>query len=215
MELRCPKCCSPEAMSDPQFGEEARRCANCGEGFPRESALVTVLEAEAHRSEATPRPLFTFDPKLAETELRRLVGAISVANPYSDADELHQLLDGAQVVGIVSASRARAKIYVYPLSISEPDPILAVDPGIGPTLLGSELKLRQEKGEDPIAFTVRFLEETVEEANGLAAERFAEDGVRLDRIATYMNEHRPWRGADVCDFVERELRESGRRLLEE
>jgi hypothetical protein len=30
-----------------------------------------------------------------------------------------------------------------------------------------------------------------------------------------MNEHRPWRGADVCDFVARELRESGRRLLDE
>jgi hypothetical protein len=155
MELKCPDCRSPEVAPDPQGEGDMHRCANCGERFGPESALVTVLEAEAHRSEATPRPLFTFDPKLAAIELRRLVGAISVANPYSDADELHQLLDGAQVVGIVSASRARARIYVYPLSISKSAPILAVDPGVGPTLLGSELKLRQEEGEDPVSFTVR------------------------------------------------------------
>jgi hypothetical protein len=54
----------------------------------------------------------------------------------------------------------------------------------------------------------------VQEANGLAAELGA-DSERLDPIATYMNEHRPWRGADVCEFVARELRENGRRLLDE
>jgi hypothetical protein len=214
MELRCPQCCSPEVEPDPQGDEEARRCANCGERFERESALVTVLDAEEHRTEAMPKPLFTFNPKLAEIELRRLVGAISAADPHCDADELHQLLDGAQVVGIVSASRARAKIYIYPLSLSKPDPILAVRLGTGPPVLGYELKLRQERGEDPISFTVRFLEETVAEANRLAAGRAA-DSERLDRIAAFMNSTREWNGGDVCEFVARELHEGGRLRLDE
>jgi hypothetical protein len=214
MELS-PKCASPGAMPDRQFGEEVRRCAKCGARFPRESALVTVRDAEAHRSETTPRPLFTFNPKLAEIELRRLDGPISVANPYGDADELHQLLEGAQVLGIISASRARARIYVYPLSISEPASILAVDPRIGrPTLLGHELKLRQAAGEDPVSVTVRFLGEAVQEANGLAAELGA-DSARLDRIAAFMNRPGEWNGGDVCEVVAKELHESGRLLAEE
>jgi hypothetical protein len=77
------------------------------------------------------------------------------------------------------------------MSISEPALILAVDPGSGPTLLGFELKLRLGGAEeDLISYTVRFLAEAVEEANGLAAGRAA-DSARLDRIAAFMNEHRP------------------------
>lgn len=214
MELRCPECASPEIEPDPQGGDEARRCANCGARFPRDSAFVTVLEAEAYRGEVTPPQLFAFNPTLAEIELRKGDGAITAINPYSDADELHRLLDGAQAVEVVESARVRATIYVYPLSISEPDPLLAVETGAGPTLLGFELKLRQHEDEDPIAFTIRFLEEAVAEANGLAAGRAA-DSERLDRIAAFMNRPGQWNGGDVCEFLANELDESGRRLLDE
>jgi hypothetical protein len=190
MELRCPDCCSPEVEPDPQGEDEARRCGNCGARFPRDAAFVTVLEAEAYRGEATPPRLFTFNPQVAAIELHKGDGAITTVNPYSDADELHRLLDGAQAARIVESARARATIYVYPLSIGEPDPLLAVETGAGLTLLGFELKLRQYEDEDPITFTVRFLAEAVEEANGLAAGRAA-DSDRLDRIAAFMNRPGP------------------------
>jgi len=214
MELRCPECASPEVEPDSQGRGEARRCANCGARFARDSAFVTVLEAEAYRGEATPPQLFTFNPTLAATELRKGDGAITAINPYSDADELHRLLDGAQAARIIESARARATIYVYPLSIGEPDSLLDVETGAGLTLLGFELGLRQHEGEDPITFTIRFLEEAVGEANGLAAGRAA-DGERLDRIAAFMNRPGPWNGGDVCQYVAEELRESGRRILDE
>jgi hypothetical protein len=157
MELRCPECVSPEVEHDPRGGDDARRCANCGAGFPRDSAFVSVLEAEAYRGKATPPSLFTFRPEVAAIELRKGDGAITTINPYSDADELHRLLDGAQAAKIVESARARATIYVYPMSITEPDPLLGVETGAGLTVLGFELKLRQDEGEDPIAFTIRFL----------------------------------------------------------
>jgi hypothetical protein len=213
MELRCPQCCSPEVEPDPQGSDEGRRCANCGERFPRGTALVTVLNAEAHQPNAKPQPLFTFNPALAEVELGRLGGAIATASPHSDADELNALLDGAQAAGVISAKRERARLYAYPLSVGEPELLLAVDPGGGPTLLGYSTKLRQHEGEDPISFTVRVLEELTEEANGLAAGRAA-DSARLDRIAAYMNQPGQWNGGDVCEFVATELRESGRVLLD-
>jgi len=214
MELRCPECASPEVEHDPKEGEEARRCANCGARFSRDSAFVTVLDAEANRGEATPQQLFAFNPQAAAIELRKGDGAITAINPHSDADELNVLIDGAQAAKAIEGKRPRARLDVYPLSIGDPSPLLAVDPGTGPTLLGFELKLRQGKGEDPVAFTVRFLEEAVQEANGLAA-GLAADSERLDRIATYMNEQRSGNGGDVCEFVARELHDSGRLLTEE
>jgi len=105
MELRCPECASPEVEPDPQEGDEARRCANCGARFPRDSAFVSVLEAEAYRGDVTPPQLFAFNPTLAEMELRKGDGAITTINPYSDADELHRLLDGAQAARIIESVR--------------------------------------------------------------------------------------------------------------
>lgn len=214
MELRCPECVSLEVEHDPQGASEARRCNNCGARFSRDSSLVTILDAETHRLNVTPQRLFAFNPILATIELCQVVGAITTASPHSDADELNALLDGAQAVGIISSERERARLYVYPLSVGEPEPLLAVDPGGGPTLLGFELKLRQGEGEDPVAFTVRFLEEAVSEANCLSGGRPA-DSDRLDRIAAFMSRRRPWNGDDVCEHVAEELRESGRRPLGE
>jgi hypothetical protein len=49
MELRCPDCCSPEvALIE---GRTHLKCANCGAHFDRDSAFVTVAEAEAHAEE--------------------------------------------------------------------------------------------------------------------------------------------------------------------
>jgi len=49
MELRCPDCCSPEvALIDRGTHLE---CANCGADFERDSALVTVADAEADAAE--------------------------------------------------------------------------------------------------------------------------------------------------------------------
>jgi hypothetical protein len=108
MELRCPECASPEVENDPQGGDDAHRCANCGACFPRECAFVTVLEAEAYRDKATPQRIFTFNQQRAAIELRSPDGALLPISPYSDADELHRLLDGAQAVQIIDSERPGA-----------------------------------------------------------------------------------------------------------
>lgn len=205
MEFRCPECVSPEV----EPFEYEQRCANCGARFPRRQALVTVLDAETPRLEISPPPLFTFDPSLAEHQLRHERGSMATIDAYSDAEELQTLLDAAEASDVIVANRDGAGLFVYPMSISEPDPILAVYVGVGPTVLGHSLRRDQEDGEDPDAFTVRFLSDAVDEANALAAGRAA-DGVRLDRIAGYINVPGEVQGADFLEFVERELRASGR-----
>jgi hypothetical protein len=213
MELRCPACLSPEVGPRPHGADGEMRCDNCGETFEREEAFVTVADAGSRLPDPVPEELFELDAESARAELRDPDGAIQVVDPYSDADELHRLLDDAQDKEVIRARRERAAISVYPLSVAEPDPVLAVNPGTGPTLLGFEQMPRRREGEDPVAFTVRVLAEMVAEANGLAAGRAA-DGERLDRIAAFMNAHRPWNGGDVCEFVAEEIVAGGRRLLD-
>ena len=213
MELRCPDCCSPEVEKDSQSPPTGLRCANCGAGFQRDRALITIRDAESCSSETAQVDLFAFDPELAAAQLRDPDGAIAAASPYSDADELNLLVEDAQGAKVIVAAHEFARLFVYPLSLSEPEPLLALSTDAGPTLLGGSVDLRQGDEEDPIAFTVRLLAGIVEEANGLAAERPA-DSQRLDRIAAYLNEHRPWSGGDVCEFLARELQASGRRLLD-
>lgn len=49
MNLRCPQCCSEGAR---EAGAEGRlECPNCGTGFARGDALVSLAEAEAHAAE--------------------------------------------------------------------------------------------------------------------------------------------------------------------
>ncbi len=155
--------------------------------------------------------LFHLDRERAAAELRNPTGAIAVVNPYSDADELNGLADDAQVAGIVSAKQCGAHFAIYPMSLSEPDPIVAAGLGAGPQLLGHPMKPREEDGETPIDFTLRLLAEMVAEASRLVAVHRS-DSARLDRIAAFMNRHRPWNGGDVCEIVAMELRESGRAL---
>jgi hypothetical protein len=115
--------------------------------------------------------LFNFDRAAAERSLADPDSALWPVNAYSDADELNALLEAAQACGAIARFRPRARIYVYPLSIAEPEPLLAADPGAGPTLLGHSLKLAEREGESPLEFTLRLLEELTDEANALAADR--------------------------------------------
>ncbi len=212
MQLLCPDCCSEEVGPHPDPMARDLRCANCGATFDREEAHVTVAEAEAHLGDQAPDELFELDAERARSELSDLDGAIRVIDTFADADELHRLLDDAQEEGVIRARRETATIAVYPMSIVEPDPLLAVYPGHGPTILGFDMKPRLRDDEDPVAFTIRILEGIVDEANELAAGRAADSG-RIDRIAAFLNANRPWNGGDVCDLLASEILASGRRLL--
>lgn len=112
--------------------------------------------------------LFHFDRARALAAITDPDGALWPVNAYSDADELDALAAAAIDTGIVARAHPRVRLYVYPLSLSEPEPLLAVDPGCGPTLLGCSLKLAEREGEDPVSFTLRLLDDLVATANGLA-----------------------------------------------
>jgi hypothetical protein len=210
MELRCPDCLSPEVGDD---GGAGLRCDDCGGRFEREEAFVTVADAESRLPAPVPEELFDLDAARAHAELREPGGSIEAVTPQSDAEELNHLVDTAQARKVVRATRRQAAIHVYPRSIWVPDPLLVVDPGGGPKLIGTEPTLRQEEDDDPAAFSVRVLMAMVAEANGLAAGRAA-DGERLDRIAAFLNRPGQWNGGDVCEFVAVELEASGRSLRE-
>ena len=113
--------------------------------------------------------LFRFDRAKASASIEDPDGALWPVNAFSDADELNALMEAALESGPIATARPRTHIYVYPLSVCEPEPLLAVDPGAGPTLLGCSLKLREREGESPVEFTLRLLEEMVAAADALAA----------------------------------------------
>jgi hypothetical protein len=156
---------------------------------------------------------FRLDRDRAAVELSDPEGDLWPVNPYSDADELNLLLEAAQSAGVLTALAPAAALYVYPMSLTEPEPLLAVNPGRPPLLLGQALRLGEREGEDPIAFTLRLLEGIAAEAKALLLEAGA-DGARLDRIAAFMNRPGQWNGDSVCEMVATELRESGRPLLD-
>lgn len=222
MNLRCPECCSEEAaLIDRGTRLE---CGNCGAGFVRDEALVIVADAEAELCPAPPpQALFKFDRARALQSITDTDGALWPVNAYSDADELNDLAVTAQEAEIVTCveptqivtcAAPAAHFDIYPKSVVEADPIVAVTLGKGPALLGRPRKLRERESEDPVSFTLRLLEEMVAEANRLVAAHCA-DSARLDRIAEYMNRPGPWNGGDVCEVVAMELRESGRALAED
>lgn len=112
--------------------------------------------------------LFRFDPGKARSAIHDPDGAIWPVNSYSDADELNGLFEAALEADVIAGEAPGAYIHVYSLSISEPDPVLAVVPPRGPALLGYTLKLRDRDDESPVEFTLRLLEETTIDANLLA-----------------------------------------------
>jgi hypothetical protein len=155
--------------------------------------------------------LFRLDRDRAAVELSDPEGDLWPVNPYSDADELNLLLEAAQSAGVLTARAPAAALYVYPMSLTEPEPLLAVNPGRPPLLLGQALRLGEREGEDPISFTLRLLEEIAAEAKALLLKAGA-DGARLDRIAAFMNRPGPRGAADLYAVVAAELRQSGRRI---
>lgn len=171
MELRCPDCASPEvALIDRGTRLE---CGNCGAEFVREEAFVSVADADAYAAECRgctseeQVPLFRFDLGRASHSIADPNGAIWPVNSFTDADELNSLFEAAVHSGIIASRDRRALIHIYPLSVSEPEPILAVNRSNGPSLMGYSVKLRERDGENPLDFTLRLLEEIVGEANAL------------------------------------------------
>ena len=158
-----------------QLEELVRLAANAEIGLTIfDDAQVGVADAEA---EVAAKPSngeqFTFDRAKAAQELGQAGGAISVANPYSDADEIHTLAEAALRAGIIAGSDSGTHIYVYPMSLSEPDPMVAVEVRGGLTLLGYSLRMSGLEGESPVSFTLRLLEEIVAEANSLISRHLA------------------------------------------
>lgn len=100
--------------------------------------------------------LFRFDREEALKSITDPDGAPWPVNVYSAADELNALVDDALTGGIVPRERPGAHFAIYPMSLSEPHPILTVDLGAGPALLGQPLKLCERDGESPVGFTRGF-----------------------------------------------------------
>lgn len=176
MELRCPDCASPEVVPDPDGSADERRCGNCGSRFLRESCLVAVAEAESEAALQICAPrnsealgCFRFDAERCRNELRDPDGDLWPVNAFSDADEVHSLVSTALDVEVISHGSSQAGLHVYALALTEPDPLLAVDAGGHPTILGHSLRLRERERENPVDFTVRLLGELVAEANHLLA----------------------------------------------
>ncbi len=189
------------------------QCENRGASFAPEGAFSPATGSMPERRAAPPQELFVLDRCRATAALADPEGVISVVSPYSDADELNSFVDDALFAGAIRRARASACLSVYPLSLSDPEPILAVSPSNGPTLLGYSLKLAQRDDEGPVDFTVRVLSEIVDQANALAGTYHA-DSARLDRIASHMNRPGLRSDSDLREVVANELRESGRELLD-
>jgi predicted RNA-binding Zn-ribbon protein involved in translation (DUF1610 family) len=169
MDLLCPHCTSADIEARVNESATAYRCENCGERFDRACALVRLREAEAEiaRQRSTPSP-FKLHRDRAAQELARGAGAITTVHPHCDADELDALARDALLLDIIARADPRAEIAVHPRSLVDPDPLLAVSLGPGPTLLGSSLTVSQHRDEGPVDFTLRVLTLIVEAANQLA-----------------------------------------------
>jgi len=197
IEPRCPDCISPEIEPDPDSTSGRWRCANCGECFDFEDAFVKLREAEDFRSEMEPDLLFHLHRNRAQIELRACDGALRALNPYSDVEELHRILDVAVARRVIEARRPGAALHAYLFPGAEPHPVLGVDPGVGADLVGPELALRPEEGEDPISYTVRRLRQMVDSANDLLTGRLHGAGASPaapDPRAVGPRSHRPGSG---------------------
>jgi hypothetical protein len=110
-------------------------------------------------------------------------GWVSPFDPLSiDADELHRIVDNCLERGIIDKADERAMMAIYPLSLSEPEPLLSVNPGEGPLLLGGSVvfNVGDERG-DQVEESIAVLSAMVEAANALyaeseAAKRGSKDG---------------------------------------
>lgn len=183
--------------------------------FNHDSALVTVADAESDLGKgALPHPLFGLDRDAAAVVLNDPEGVVKPITPFSDADELHGLFESALGAEIITCEFESAYISIYPMSIANPQPLPAVEIGGGVVLIGAAMSLEQDQGEDPIAYTLRVIAETLGRANDLSAS-FDQAERRLDRIAEERNRGGRWDSVKFIEFVERELRLSGRPIRDD
>lgn len=171
IEPRCPECISPEIEPDAESATGRWRCRDCGARLDLEAAFVRLGEADDFRSAMESEPMFRLHRDQAEAEIRALDGAIGVLSPYSDVEELHHALGAATARGVIETRRDGAALHAYLYPGFPPHPVLGVDPGLGAVLVGPELALPQEEGEDPVSYTVRRLGHMVDGANDLLAGR--------------------------------------------
>lgn len=174
--------------------------------------------------------------KLHEDKLRKGLEAETFCplDRWSTADDLDSLLADLReapysLMAITTDSgegEYGESVHVYPMSISEPDPITAVQRGCL-KLLGHEVKLRGDDAEsDPAGYTVRIIGDIVADANAqlstldrqtegddgelhskLRAEAEAEAepvGIDWDRVASFLGVTVEYCGER---FVVRETRE--------
>lgn len=167
MEPRCCACLSPDIGPSP---DGRWRCAKCGARFELENAMVTLADAERFGRASGSGSPFALDREVAERELRDPDGVIVALNPHGDAEELRRALDASVRARVIQAPPGAA-LRVHVAIGAGPHPVLVVDPGIGPALIGPELSLRPEPMEDPVAYTLRWLGRIVADANYLAAGR--------------------------------------------
>lgn len=126
--------------------------------------------------------------KLNEGRLREaFAGEDFAIEPFDPpqilADELHGLLDNCLDQGIIEKRDPKASIAIYPLAESEPEPLLAVNPGEGPMLLGGRVDfvVGDEDKCDEVRESVAVLRALVEDANALYAEsEVAKAGIKGD-----------------------------------
>ena len=111
---------------------------------------------------------FSFDRGKAAQSIEDPDGALWPVNAYSCADELNRLVWAAIKSDAITRPDSHAYLHVYPLSLSEPEPVLVYDPGFGPAFLGRFPDRREREGEGPVEFTLRLLEDVTAEANALA-----------------------------------------------
>jgi hypothetical protein len=175
------------------------RCRACGALFELESALVTFAEAEAFGRAPDGGPSFALDRARAEAELRDPDGAIAALSPYGDAVELRGTLAAAEESGVIRSELADATLRVMLSTEAEPHPVLVVDPGAGPELVGPELALRPEPGEDPVTYSLRWLERIVADANTTAARAGKPAGLGPG-TAVAGDSERPYRAICVALF---------------
>jgi hypothetical protein len=121
----------------------------------------------------TPGPFILDEKKLraALHEEERDDSIIAFDPMEISADEIHQVVDDCLSAGIIERPSHHASLAIYPLSMSDPEPILAVDPGFGgPLLLGGSVEFRIGDVADDVDATSTVLANLVDQANRIVAE---------------------------------------------
>jgi hypothetical protein len=124
-------------------------------------------------STTTPGPFTLAEQKLrAALRDRAREDSIVVFDPMKvSADEIHQIVEDCLSEGIIERPSCRASLAIYPLSLSDPEPILAVGLGLGgPLLLGGSVEFGVGDASGELDAAVAVLNNVVDQANRILAE---------------------------------------------